>query len=140
MTIHEKMLQDLGLKVTNPRLKILHLLHQSGTHHWSAEVMHQALLEQGEDVGIATVYRVLTQFEMAGLVKRHSFEGDYSVFELSHAEHHDHLVCIECGLVEEFVDPVIEAHQAAVASQFRFRMTDHRLIIYGLCPACNGEK
>ncbi len=136
--MYEKLLQSVGLKVTSPRLKILKLLHQQGAHHWSAEAAHQSLLEQGEDVGIATVYRVLTQFEMAGLVKRHSFEGGYNVFELRHEEHHDHLVCIECGRVEEFVDPLIETRQMAIAEKFRFNMTDHRLIIYGLCEWCQN--
>ena len=137
--MYEQILQDLGLKVTSPRLKILHLLHQQDSHHWSAEAAHQFLVAQGLDVGIATVYRVLTQFEMVGLVKRHSFEGDHSVFELSHADHHDHLVCVECGHVEEFVDPVIEEHQALIAKKFHYQMTDHRLIIYGLCEECQDR-
>lgn len=140
MITHEKILQSVGLKVTSPRLKILNLLHQRGAHHWSAEAAHQCLVEQGEDIGIATVYRVLTQFELAGLVKRHAFEGGHSVFEWSQTEHHDHLVCVECGRVEEFIDPIIEAQQLAVAAQFRFHMTDHRLIIYGRCELCSVQE
>ena len=136
MIMYEKILQKAGLKVTHPRLKILNLLHQQGSHHWSAEAAHQCLMDLGEDVGIATVYRVLTQFESVGIVTRHAFEGDHSVFELSPVDHHDHLVCSECGRVEEFVDPVIEAHQAAIAQKFHFKMTDHRLIIYGVCQPC----
>lgn len=139
MSKFEKILQKVGLKITNPRLKVLHLLHQTGAHHWSAEAAHQRLLEQGEDIGIATIYRVFTQFEMVGIVKRHSFEGDHNVFELDRTEHHDHLVCVECGRVEEFVDPIIEQKQSQVAEQFRFRMTDHRLVIYGVCCQCQAS-
>lgn len=102
----------------------------------SAEDVYKALLDTGEDVGLATVYRVLTQFEAAGLVSRHNFEGGYSVFELSQKEHHDHLVCIKCGLVEEFVDEVIELRQREIAEKAHFKMTDHALNIYGLCPKC----
>ena len=138
MIMYEKILQDVGLKVTSPRLKILKLLHLRDSHHWSAEAVYQFLLDQDDDVGIATVYRVLTQFEMTGLVERHSFDGDHSVFELSHQDHHDHLVCVECGWVEEFVDPVIEAHQMLVAQKFAYKMTDHRLIIYGVCASCQN--
>ncbi len=134
--MYEKILQKVGLKITNPRLEILKLLHQQGSHHWSAEIAHQYLVDLGVDVGIATVYRVFTQFEMLGLVKRHSFEGDRSVFELNDLEHHDHLVCVECGLVEEFVDPLIEERQLAMAQKFQFAMTDHRLVIYGVCAPC----
>lgn len=131
-----KQLKNAGLKITLPRLKVLQILEQSHQHHLSAEGVYKALLETGEDVGLATVYRVLTQFEAAGLVSRHNFEGGHSVFELSQGEHHDHLVCVKCGLVEEFVDEVIEQRQKAIAEQARFKMTDHALNIYGLCPNC----
>ena len=131
-----KQLKDAGLKITLPRLKVLQILEQSRQHHLSAEGVYKALLETGEDVGLATVYRVLTQFEAAGLVSRHNFEGGYSVFELSEGEHHDHLVCVKCGLVEEFVDEIIEQRQKVIAEQAHFKMTDHALNIYGICPKC----
>jgi Fur family ferric uptake transcriptional regulator len=131
-----KQLKDAGLKITLPRLKVLQILEQSRKHHLSAEGVYKALLETGEDVGLATVYRVLTQFEAAGLVSRHNFEGGHSVFELSQGEHHDHLVCVKCGLVEEFVDEVIEQRQKAIAEHAHFKMTDHALNIYGICPNC----
>ncbi|WP_298625201.1 ferric iron uptake transcriptional regulator [uncultured Legionella sp.] len=129
-------LKDAGLKITLPRLKVLQILEQSRNHHLSAEDVYKALLETGEDVGLATVYRVLTQFEAAGLVSRHNFEGGYSVFELSQGEHHDHLVCVKCGRVEEFVDEIIEQRQKAIAEAAHFKMTDHALNIYGICPQC----
>ncbi len=129
-------LKNAGLKITMPRLKVLHILEQSRNHHLSAEGIYKALLEMGDDVGLATVYRVLTQFEAAGLVSRHNFEGGHSVFELSQGEHHDHLVCVKCGLVEEFVDEIIEQRQKTIAEKAHFKMTDHALNIYGICPRC----
>ncbi|WP_028388555.1 ferric iron uptake transcriptional regulator [Legionella fairfieldensis] len=134
-----KQLKDAGLKITIPRLKILQILEQSLAHHLSAEGVYKALLEMGEDVGLATVYRVLTQFEAAGLVNRHNFEGGYSVFELSQGEHHDHLVCVKCGKVEEFVDEIIEQRQQMIAKRACFKMTDHALNIYGVCPQCQDN-
>lgn len=133
-------LKEAGLKITTPRLKVLQILEQSLEHHLSAEGVYKALLEMGEDVGLATVYRVLTQFEAAGLVVRHNFEGDYSVFELSQDEHHDHLVCVKCGRVEEFLDKIIEERQKLIAQQANFKMTAHALNIYGLCPGCQSSK
>lgn len=129
-------LKAAGLKITLPRLKILQILEQSPNHHLSAENIYRKLTEQGEEVGLATVYRVLTQFETAGLVSRHHFEGDHSVFELKQEEHHDHLVCVECGRVEEFLDEIIEKRQKQIADKNQFLMTDHALTIYGLCPNC----
>ncbi len=129
-------LRDAGLKITMPRIKVLQILEQSINHHLSAEDVYKALLEMNEDVGLATVYRVLTQFEGAGLVSRHNFEGGHSVFELCQGEHHDHLVCVRCGLVEEFVDEVIEQRQKTIAELANFKMTDHALNIYGICPNC----
>jgi Fur family ferric uptake transcriptional regulator len=129
-------LKDAGLKITLPRLKVLQILEQSKNRHLSAEAVYKALLETGEDVGLATVYRVLTQFEAAGLVVRHYFEGGYSVFELCQGAHHDHVVCVKCGCIEEFVDEVIEERQQAIAERVHFKMTDHALVIYGLCPRC----
>jgi Fur family transcriptional regulator, ferric uptake regulator len=130
-------LKQAGLKITMPRLKVLHILEQSRHQHLSAEGVYKALLEMGEDVGLATVYRVLTQFEAAGLVSRHNFEGGHSVFELSQGEHHDHLVCVRCGKVEEFFDEVIEQRQKLIAERANFKMTDHALNIYGVCSQCN---
>lgn len=129
-------LRKAGLKVTLPRLKILEILEKSPARHLSAEAVYHELLNRGEDVGLATVYRVLTQFEAAGLVVRHNFEGDHSVFELEHGEHHDHLVCIKCGHIEEFVDKVIEDRQQAIAAKAGFAITAHSLNIYGICPSC----
>lgn len=132
-----KQLKNAGLKITLPRLKVLQILEQSSNHHLSAEGVYKALLETGEDVGLATVYRVLTQFEAAGLVSRHHFEGGHSVFELRQEAHHDHLVCIKCGCVEEFVDEIIEQRQKSIAEHAHFEMTDHALNIYGICPRCH---
>lgn len=129
-------LKEAGLKITIPRLKVLHILEQAQEHHMSAEHVYKALLESGEEVSLATVYRVLTQFESAGLVQRHNFEGGYSVFELSQGSHHDHLVCVRCGRVEEFCDPVIEERLSLIAEKVRFKMTDHALNLYGICPKC----
>lgn len=129
-------LKDAGLKITMPRLKVLQILEQAKDHHLSAENVYKALLDMGEDVGLATVYRVLTQFEAAGLVSRHNFEGGFSVFELMQGEHHDHLVCVKCGRVDEFMDELIEQRQRMIAERSGFKMTDHALTIYGLCPDC----
>ncbi len=132
-------LKEAGLKITVPRMRVLHILEQSIDHHLSAEDVYKGLLEMGEDVGLATVYRVLTQFEAAGIVHRHNFEGGYSVFELTKAEHHDHLVCLKCGRVEEFVDEVIEQRQKIIAEKAGFKMSDHALNIYGTCSGCGGR-
>ena len=129
-------LREAGLKATLPRVKILEIMEQSSVRHLSAEDLYKALLEEGEDVGIATIYRVLTQFESAGLVTRHHFEGGISVFELNQGEHHDHILCIKCGKVEEFVDEVIEQRQKDIAEKSGFSMTDHSLNIYGICNDC----
>ena len=130
-------LRELGLKVTVPRLKILQLLETPDAGHLSAEDVHAQLKRQGEEVSLATVYRVLTQFEKAGLIRRHSFEGGYAVFELDEGEHHDHMVCLRCSAVIEFVDTVIEERQQAIATQYQFEMTDHSLTIYGVCKQCS---
>jgi Fur family transcriptional regulator, ferric uptake regulator len=131
-------LKKAGLKVTLPRMKILELLEQCDPHHKSAEDIYRALLEAGEEIGLATVYRVLTQFETAGLVNRHHFESGQAVFEVNHGHHHDHLVCIKCGKVVEFVDAMIEDRQKQIARDKGFQITEHSLIIYGRCsdPAC----
>ena len=129
-------LKDAGLKITLPRVKILQILESSEVHHVSAEDVYKLLLHNGEEVGLATVYRVLTQFEQAGLVVRHNFEGGHSVFELSSDKHHDHIVCVRCGRVEEFADDEIEQLQEKVADKLGFELTDHNLTMYGLCPEC----
>jgi len=129
-------LKKVGLKITIPRVKILQLLESATLHHLSAEDVYRLLLESGDDVGLATVYRVLTQFEEAGLVIRHNFSEGHSVFELNYGTHHDHLVCVKCGRVEEFIDPVIEERQQHVAKQAGFAITDHNLNIYGICGHC----
>lgn len=136
MSSENQELRKAGLKVTLPRVKILQLLESSETRHLSAEDVYKALIEAGEEVGLATVYRVLTQFESAGLVMRHRFEGGHSVFELYTVEHHDHLVCNKCGRVEEFLDPTIEERQDKIAADFGFEITDHSLYLYGICADC----
>ncbi|MBA2648910.1 MAG: ferric iron uptake transcriptional regulator [Legionella sp.] len=132
-----KQLKEVGLKITTPRLKVLNILEQSSNRHLSAEDVFKSLMNIGEDVSLATVYRVLTQFEAAGLVSRHNFEGGHSVFELARGEHHDHLVCVRCGLVEEFVDDIIEQRQKTIANNAHFQMTDHALNIFGICAQCS---
>lgn len=135
-------LRKAGLKVTMPRVKILEILAVSAAHHLSAEDIYKKLLESNEDIGLATVYRVLTQFEAAGLVTRHHFEGGTAVFELNRGDHHDHVVCVDCGRVEEFSDPDIEARQADAAKRLGFAIADHSLILYGHCrqPDCPGKR
>ena len=132
-------LKKAGLKATLPRLKILELLEKGDARHMSAEDVYKKLITMDEDVGLATVYRVLTQFESAGLVSRHHFEGGHSVFELNQGSHHDHLVCEKCGKVEEFFEQTIETCQHKVAEKFGYKMTDHSLYIYGICPVCQQE-
>ncbi len=126
-------LKNIGLKVTGPRIRILELFEQSDTRHLSAEDVYKRLQVDGLDVGLATVYRVLTQFEQAGLLERHHFETGKAVFELNQGTHHDHLVCIQCGHVEEFHDPEIERRQASVARERGFSIHDHSLQIYADC-------
>ncbi len=130
-------LRDLGLKVTGPRTYILNVFqtaHLSGLQrHWGAEEVHQKLLLDGLDVGIATVYRVLLQFEQAGILRRSPYETQRAVYELNDGEHHDHIQCLDCGHVEEFVDPEIESRQTAVALKLGFTLQDHALSMYGNC-------
>ncbi len=136
MTLETQDLKKAGLKATLPRLRILHILETGDRRHFSAEDVYKALLEADEDVGLATVYRVLTQFEGAGLVTRHHFEGGHSVFELNQGTHHDHLVCVRCGRIVEFVDTVIEERQVDIAHRHGFSITDHALYLYGVCQKC----
>ena len=133
-------LKKAGLKVTLPRMKILDLMESSTVRHQSAEDIYQALRDEGEEVGLATVYRVLTQFEAAGQVTRHNFEGGHSVFELNEGRHHDHILCIKCGRVDEFVDDTIEQRQRDIAKKYGYAMTDHSLTIQGVCPDCQKKE
>jgi len=126
-------LKGSGLKVTVPRLKVLELFQHSNQRHLSAEDVYRKLLEEHSDIGLATVYRVLTQFEQAGLLMRHHFEGGKAVYELNEGTHHDHLVCLQCGRVEEFYDPEIEKRQQKVARDRGFQIHDHSLHIYADC-------
>jgi len=140
MATENQELRKAGLKVTLPRVKILQIVESSQTKHLSAEDVYKALIEADEDVGLATVYRVLTQFESAGLVMRHHFEGGSSVFELTTIDHHDHIVCQTCGRVEEFYDDVIESQQEMVAKKYGFRITDHSMYLYGICKDCQAKE
>lgn len=135
-------LKNSGLKTTLPRLKILNLFEQSSVRHLSAEDVYKELLNEGEDIGLATVYRVLTQFEQAGLLERHHFESGKAVFELKRGGHHDHLVCLQCGRVEEFYDSEIEQRQESIAKDRGFRLQEHSLSLYADCikPACPHRK
>ncbi len=123
-------LRKAGLKVTLPRVKILQILESSEDHHMSAEDVYKALMEAGDDVGLATVYRVLTQFENAGLVERHNFDGGYSVFEIARGEHHDHMVCVDTNEVIEFHNEKIEALQHQIAEEHGYELVDHSLVLY----------
>ena len=123
-------LRKVGLKVTVPRMKILQIFETSKLRHLSAEDMYKELLDAGEDIGLATVYRVLTQFEAAGLVTRHNFEGGHSVFELDDGDHHDHMVCVDTGEVIEFTNEEIERLQHEIAEQFGYEIIDHNLVLY----------
>lgn len=130
-------IRKAGLKVTLPRVKILEILETNVDRHMTAEDVYKVLLERGDEIGLATVYRVLTQFVSAGLVERHHFEGGQAVFELNRGSHHDHIVCVQCGQVEEFYDRTIEDCQRQIAESKGFAINDHSLIIYGECQREN---
>jgi Fur family ferric uptake transcriptional regulator len=134
-------LKTIGLKVTAPRLKILDLFEKSAVRHLSAEDVYRLLIAEGLDIGLATVYRVLTQFEQAGLLQRHHFESGKAVFELGAESHHDHLVCLQCGRVEEFYDAEIEKRQHKVAKDRGFAVREHALYLYAECvkPNCPNK-
>ena len=132
-------LKNLGLKVTAPRKRILELFESSERHHLSADDVYRILTTENYDVGLATVYRVLMQFEQAGLLLRHHFDNDKAVFELNPGEHHDHMVCIQCGRVEEFHDTEIEARQKAVAKKRGFQIREHHLTLYVECTRKDCE-
>lgn len=133
MNDHNTELRKAGLKVTLPRVKILEILQDPKNQHISAEDVYKILLDLGEDIGLATVYRVLNQFDDAGILTRHHFEGGKSVFELTGANHHDHLVCLKCGKVVEFEDDVIERRQLEIAAANGIKLTHHSLYMYGEC-------
>ncbi|TQF70938.1 ferric iron uptake transcriptional regulator [Pseudoalteromonas luteoviolacea] len=133
MTDHNLELKKAGLKVTLPRIKILEILQSPENQHISAEDVYKILLDKGEEIGLATVYRVLNQFDDAGIVTRHHFEGGKSVFELSGSTHHDHLVCLKCGKVIEFEDDIIETRQVEIATSNGIKLTNHSLYLYGEC-------
>jgi Fur family ferric uptake transcriptional regulator len=132
-TTHADELKNSGLKATLPRIKILEVFQRTSQRHMTAEDVYKALLQEGADVGLATVYRVLMQFEQAGLLSRSHFESGKSVFELNEGQHHDHLVCLTCGRVEEFFDPEIEQRQRLVAAARGFELQDHALSLYAVC-------
>lgn len=137
MTDNSKNLKSIGLKATYPRLKILDLFQSSDQRHLTAEDVYRSLMNEGMDIGLATVYRVLTQFEQAGLLERHYFESGKAVFELNEGGHHDHLVCMQCGKVEEFYDPEIEHRQNAIAKERGFSLREHALYLYADCTREN---
>ncbi|MFY7982744.1 MAG: ferric iron uptake transcriptional regulator [Burkholderiaceae bacterium] len=130
---HADELKSSGLKATLPRIKILEVFQKTSLRHMTAEDVYRALLAEQADIGLATVYRVLMQFEQAGLLTRSNFESGKAVFELNQGQHHDHLVCLSCGRVEEFYDPAIEARQRAVAQERGFELADHSLSLYAEC-------
>ncbi len=134
-------LKSIGLKATFPRLKILELFQKTSSRHLTAEDIYRHMISEGMDIGLATVYRVLTQFEQAGLLQRHFFESGKAVFELNEGEHHDHLVCLQCGRVEEFYDAEIEKRQNEVARSRGFSISEHSLYLYADCltPDCPNK-
>lgn len=140
MTDNNAALKKAGLKVTLPRLKILEILQQPDYQHVSAEDLYKKLLDIGEEIGLATVYRVLNQFEDAGIVTRHSFESGKSVFELTQQQHHDHLICLDCGQVIEFHDDIIEQLQREISHKHGIKLTNHSLYLYGKCERGDCRK
>lgn len=137
-------LKGLGLKATGPRLKILEifktLTSKGGKRHLSAEELYKILVSEGEDVGLATVYRVLSQFANAGILIRRNFEPGTAVFELDDGHHHDHLICVMCGKVEEFIDPEIEERQSEIAESHGYKLVDHSMSLYGVCEECQKKQ
>lgn len=130
-------LRARGLKNTLPRLKILKIFETTANRHLSADDIYRELTSLGEDIGIATVYRVLTQFEAADIIIKHNFEEGYAVYELNQGEHHDHIICVTCNHVEEFVDDVIESRQEEIAKAHQFKITHHQMYLYGICQREN---
>lgn len=137
MTMNQQDIKRAGLKVTIPRVKILEMLEQQDSRHMTAEHIHHKLIAAGEDIGLATVYRVLTQFETAGLVARRYFKQGQACYELERGTHHDHMICIQCGRIVEFVDDTIEERQESIAIQHGFKLNDHSLVMYVDCQSDN---
>ncbi|MFK5915424.1 MAG: ferric iron uptake transcriptional regulator [Woeseiaceae bacterium] len=135
----EKDLKKAGLRTTIPRLKILEIFGNSRSRHLSAEEVYRNLLEEGEDIGLATVYRVLTQFESAGLLKKNTFGDNKAVFELDSGEHHDHMICVQCGGVQEFHNDLIENMQLEVCKSAKFELSYHEMNLYGVCSDCSKD-
>jgi Fur family ferric uptake transcriptional regulator len=133
-------LKGAGLKVTLPRIKVLEIFRTAETRHLSADEVYHRLAGRQSDVGLATVYRVLTQLEEAGMLARNTFTGGKAVYELNEGKHHDHLICLDCGRTEEFNDPTIEKRQRAVADSFGYTLRDHRLALYGYCRRCAAKR
>jgi Fur family ferric uptake transcriptional regulator len=133
-------LKDAGLKVTLPRIKVLEVFRTAKSRHLSAEDVYHRLAAQQADIGLATVYRVLTQLEEASMLARNSFNGGKAVYELNEGKHHDHLICLDCGRTEEFNDPTIEKRQKAVAESLGYALRDHQLALYGYCPDCATKR
>ena len=133
MQIDPADIKSSGLKATGPRLKILEIFRASAVRHLTAEDVYRTLMLEGTDIGLATVYRVLTQFEQAGLLSKQHFESGKAIYELNDGEHHDHLVCLDCGHVEEFIDADIEKRQKNIAKGLGFELTDHAMALYGHC-------
>ncbi len=137
---HTEQIRSLGLKVTGPRLKILSLFESRPEEHLSAEDVYRITLEENLNIGVATVYRVLAQFEEAGILMRHHFETGKAVYELDMGDHHDHLVCLECGKVTEFFDKEIEGLQERIAKKNGYEIVDHALYMYGVCGECRKKR
>lgn len=131
-----KELKQVGLKVTMPRVTILELLQNSDKNHYSAEEVFTALREKGQDIGLATVYRVLSQFEQAGILVKHHFEGGQAIFELETGTHHDHIICLKCNQIVEFYDEQLEQNQKSIAEKFGFELEAHDMVLYGICNDC----
>lgn len=131
-----KELKKVGLKVTIPRVTILELLQNSDKNHYSAEDVFTALRDNNHDIGLATVYRVLSQFEQAGILVKHHFEGGQAIFELETGEHHDHLICMNCGKIVEFYDEQLESDQQKIAEKYGFELEEHNMVLYGICSDC----
>jgi len=139
VTNYSDKLKSAGLKITLPRIKILEMLEAHADQHYTAEDLYKLLLQQGEEIGVATIYRVLTQCEQAGLVTRLQFDDGPAMFELSRGDHHDHCVCTRCGQVEEFHDNIIEARQQEIAAKAGYDIAGHSMILYGICAACQQQ-
>lgn len=131
-----KELKQVGLKVTIPRVTILELLQNADENHYSAEEVFEALRQSGHDIGLATVYRVLSQFEQAGILIKHNFEGGQAIFELNRGQHHDHIICLKCNKITEFFDEVLETRQHDIADKHGFKLEEHSMVLYGICPDC----